>query len=178
MKLVAHSITAVWLALWSSTFVAAVADEKPVDTTLGAKPPEGAVVLFDGKNLEGWVKQDGKSAAEWPIHEGVFTVSRGNIMTRKRFGDFQLHLEFNIPYMPNAHGQGRGNSGVYLTGNHELQVLDSYKLKLQNNDCGAIYTAGHSHRSTPASRRSSGRPMTSPSTRPRSKRGRSSRRPG
>ena len=140
MKLVAHSFTVVWLALFSSTLVsAAPADDKPADTTLGAKPPEGAVVLFDGKNLESWVKQDGKSVAEWPVHEGVFTVGKGNVMTHKRFGDFQLHLEFNIPYMPNAHGQGRGNSGVYLTGNHELQVLDSFKLKLQNNDCGAIY---------------------------------------
>jgi hypothetical protein len=140
MKLVAHSFTVIWLALFSSTLVAAAPDdEKPADTTLGAKAPEGAVVLFDGKNLESWVKQDGKSAAAWPVHEGVFTVGKGNIMTRKRFGDFELHLEFNIPYMPNAHGQGRGNSGVYLTGNHELQVLDSYKLKLQNNDCGAIY---------------------------------------
>jgi hypothetical protein len=60
-------------------------------------------------------------------------------MTRKRFGDFQLHLEFNVPYMPKARGQGRGNSGVYLTGNHELQVLDSYKLTLHSDDCGAIY---------------------------------------
>ena len=60
-------------------------------------------------------------------------------MTRKRFGDFKLHLEFNVPYMPKARGQGRGNSGVYLDGTYELQVLDSYGLKLKNNDCGAIY---------------------------------------
>ena len=79
--------------------------------------PEGAVVLFDGKNLEGWVKLDGKTPANWPVAEGILTVGHGNIMTQKRFGDFQLHLEFNVPYMPNAHGQGRGNSGVYLTGN-------------------------------------------------------------
>ena len=60
-------------------------------------------------------------------------------MTEKTFGNFELHVEFNVPYMPQAHGQGRGNSGVYLTGNHELQVLDSYGLKCQDNDCGAIY---------------------------------------
>ena len=60
-------------------------------------------------------------------------------MTEKTFGNFELHVEFNVPYMPDAHGQARGNSGVYLTGNYELQVLDSYGLKIQDNDCGAIY---------------------------------------
>src|SRR3954453_2412814 len=67
------------------------------------------------------------------------TVGRGDIMTARTFGNFVLHLEFNVPYMPDARGQGRGNSGVYLTGNHELQVLDSYGLKCQDNECGAIY---------------------------------------
>ena len=139
MKLASHKLALLWLALCPSTILAFQSVEKPADTTLGARPPEGAVVLFGGQNLEGWVKQDGKTPAVWPVHEGVFTVARGNIMTQKRFGDFQLHLEFNVPYLPNARGQGRGNSGVYLTGNHELQVLDSYKLKLRNDDCGAIY---------------------------------------
>jgi 3-keto-disaccharide hydrolase len=139
MKLASYSLTILLLALLPRMLVAAGTDEKPTDTTLGAKPPDGAVVLFDGKNLDNWAALDGKTPAKWPVHEGVFTVGHGNIMTRQRFGDFQLHLEFNIPYMPKAHGQGRGNSGVYLTGNHELQVLDSYKLKPQNNDCGAIY---------------------------------------
>jgi hypothetical protein len=60
-------------------------------------------------------------------------------MTRKRFGDFQLHLEFNVPYLPKEHGQARGNSGVFLGGIYELQVLDSYGLKLEDIDCGAIY---------------------------------------
>ena len=58
-------------------------------------------------------------------------------MTEKRFGDFQLHLEFNVPYMPKERGQARGNSGVYLAGSYEVQVLDSYGLKIQDNDCGA-----------------------------------------
>ena len=70
---------------------------------------------------------------------GVVTVGRGNIRTREKFGDFRMHLEFNIPYMPEAKGQARGNSGVYLQGIYELQVLDSYGLKPQSNDCGAIY---------------------------------------
>jgi hypothetical protein len=97
------------------------------------------MVLLSGTNLQGWVKLDGKTIADWPITDGIMTVGTGNIMTGKRFGDFQLHLEFNVPYMPQARGQARGNSGVYLGGIHELQVLDSYGLKLQDNDCGAIY---------------------------------------
>ncbi len=116
------------------------AQEKPDDSMIGAKPPEGAVVLFKGTDLKGWVKRDGKSPADWPVADGIITVGKGDIMTEKPFGNFQLHLEFNVPYMPDARGQGRGNSGVYLDGIYELQVLDSYGLKPKNNDCGAIYT--------------------------------------
>ena len=114
---------------------------KPNDASLGAKPPTGAVVLFDGKSLDGWVKPDGKTTADWPTADGIFRVGpgKGSIMTAKTFGNAQLHLEFNVPYMPKATGQARGNSGVYLTGSYELQILDSYGLKLQDNDCGAIY---------------------------------------
>jgi Domain of Unknown Function (DUF1080) len=139
MKLVLQSFALFWLTLCPSTVLAFQVDSRPTDATLGARAPEGAIAVFDGTNLEAWVKLDGKTSAGWPVHEGIFTVGRGNIMTRKRFGDFQLHLEFNVPYMPTARGQGRGNSGVFLTGNHELQVLDSYKLKLRSDDCGAIY---------------------------------------
>lgn len=128
---------ALMLTAWLAP--AAMAQEKPNDATLGAKPPEGAVVLLGAKGLEGWVKRDGKTPADWPVADGIATVRGGDIMTRQRFGDFKLHLEFNVPYMPQARGQGRGNSGVYLGGIHELQVLDSYGLKPQNNDCGAIY---------------------------------------
>jgi Domain of Unknown Function (DUF1080) len=138
MKFASLVLTLAWLAL-ASVSIGAPCDDTPSDKTLGAKPPEAAVVVFDGKNLDGWAKLDGKTPAAWPVHEDVFTVGHGSIMTRQRFGNFQLHLEFNVPYMPNEHGQGRGNSGVYLTGNHELQVLDSYKLKLHSDDCGAIY---------------------------------------
>jgi hypothetical protein len=114
-------------------------EPRPNDSNLGAKPPEAAVVLFDGQSLEGWVKTDGTTPAKWVVSDGFFTVGRGNVMTKQQFGDFQLHLEFNVPYMPRARGQARGNSGVFLCGTYELQVLDSYGLKLQNNDCGAIY---------------------------------------
>ena len=95
--------------------------------------------MLGGERLEGWVQSDGKTPAKWPFADGILTVGHGDVMTDKAFGNFELHVEFNVPYMPNANGQARGNSGVYLTGNYELQVLDSYGLKMQGNDCGAIY---------------------------------------
>jgi Domain of Unknown Function (DUF1080) len=113
-------------------------------------PPAGATVLFDGKNLDQWVKADlavseggAKGApAEWKLVDGnAMQVGGGNIMTRQTFGEpIHLHVEFRVPYLPQASGQGRGNSGVYLQGRYEVQVLDSYGLKSQNNDCGGIYT--------------------------------------
>jgi hypothetical protein len=111
-------------------------DEIP--DTQGAKPPDGASYLLCDSQCN-WVKKSDKSPAKWPLEDGILTVKGGDIMTRGRFGDFVLHVEFNVPYMPDKTGQGRGNSGVYLQGMYELQVLDSYGLKLQDNDCGAIY---------------------------------------
>jgi hypothetical protein len=113
----------------------------PNDSMLGLKPPEKAIVLFGGNDLDGWVKDDGKIPAAWTVEDGVLTVKpgQGAIMTKKTFGDVQLHIEFNVPYMPKERGQGRGNSGVFLSGIYEVQVLDSYALKLHTNDCGAIY---------------------------------------
>lgn len=104
-------------------------------------PPPGALVLFDGKNLDSWVKTDGRSPAAWTlVPGGAMQVNDGGIMTRKTFdGRFKLHVEFRVPYLPDKTGQARGNSGVYLQGRYEVQVLDSYGLKSQNNDCGGIY---------------------------------------
>lgn len=105
--------------------------------------PEGALILFAGKNLDGWTKRDGKSPAHWKLLDGgiMQVPGGGDIITKEKFGgSFKLHVEFRVPYMPKASGQGRGNSGVYLQGRYEVQVLDSYGLKSQNNDCGGIYT--------------------------------------
>ncbi len=105
--------------------------------------PEGAVVLFDGKSLDEWVKRDGKGKPGWKIQEGgILEVQRsGDIMTRQKFdGDFKLHVEFRVPYLPKAKGQARGNSGVYVQGRYEVQILDSYGLQSKDNDCGAIYS--------------------------------------
>lgn len=115
-----------------------LADDKPSDKTLGAKPPEGAKVLL-GDSIDAWAKADGKSTAEWPVSDGVATVGKGSIRSKDKFGSARIHVEFNVPYMPDKTGQARGNSGVYLQGNYEVQVLDSYGLKSKDNDCGGIY---------------------------------------
>ena len=106
------------------------------------KPPEGAVVLFDGTDLSKWTKRDGKSEVKWTLKDGVMegVKGHGDIVTKEKFGGkFKLHLEFRVPYEPGNSGQGRGNSGVYLQGRYEVQILDSYGLKPGKNDCGAIY---------------------------------------
>ncbi len=104
-------------------------------------PPQGAVVLFDGKSTDAWIKTDGKTPAAWKLADsGAMQVQGGNIMTREKFGgSFRLHVEFRVPYEPTSKGQGRGNSGVYVQGRYEVQVLDSYGLESKHNDCGAIY---------------------------------------
>ena len=105
--------------------------------------PSGAIILFDGKSLDNFTKRDGKSAPGWKLlgDSGVAQVQGGDVITKQKFaGKFKLHLEFRVPYMPEASGQGRGNSGIYLQGRYEVQILDSYGLKSKNNDCGGIYT--------------------------------------
>ena len=104
-------------------------------------PPTGAVVLFDGKSLNQWARRDGKGEVTWKLLDGgIMQVQGGDIVTKQKFdGRFKLHVEFRVPYEPKAKSQGRGNSGVYLQGRYEVQVLESYGLKPQNNECGGIY---------------------------------------
>ena len=114
-------------------------DKRDIEST---PAPKGAVVLFDGKNLDQWVsRNDPKKPATWKLVEGAAVqVHGGDIITRQTFGGhFKLQVEFRVPYMPKAAGQGRGNSGVYVQGRYEVQVLDSYGLDSQDNDCGSIY---------------------------------------
>jgi hypothetical protein len=131
------------LALLAPLFRPVLLDDppSPTDSTLGAKPPQGAIVLYEGGALKGWTAKDGTTAAGWTASPTHFTVKpgAGDIRTEKTFGDQTLHIEFNCPLMPEAKGQARGNSGVYLAGVYEVQVLDSYGLQPSKNDCGAIY---------------------------------------
>ena len=99
-------------------------------------PPEGALVLFDGKSLDNWTKRDSKNSPGWKLlEEGIAEAHGGDIMTKQEFdGNFKLHVEFRVPYKPKAKGQARGNSGVYVQGRYEVQVLDSYGLESKADD--------------------------------------------
>jgi len=94
------------------------------------RPPSDAVVLFDGKDLSHWSHKDG-SPAKWKVEQGYAEVvaKTGNIYTREAFGDCELHVEFAEPVPPKGESQERGNSGVFLMGLYEIQVLDSYENK-------------------------------------------------
>jgi hypothetical protein len=109
-------------------------------STLGLEPSDTAVVLFDGTDLSGWTTRDG-GAPGWDVAEGIATVTRtGDIVSKETYRDAYLHLEFRCPDMPEATGQAKGNSGVYLQGRYEIQVLDSYGWAVPGKgDCGAIY---------------------------------------
>ncbi len=97
---------------------------------LPGRSPSDAVVLFDGKDLSRWVHKDG-SAAKWKVENGYAEVAAktGYIYTRDSFGDCQLHVEFAEPVPPKGESQERGNSGVFLMGLYEIQVLDTYENK-------------------------------------------------
>ncbi|MCA8977579.1 MAG: DUF1080 domain-containing protein [Planctomycetes bacterium] len=98
--------------------------------TLGAAPPPGAVVLFDGSSADAF--EGGRL-----LDGGVLGVGCDS---RRAFADHRLHLEFKTPFRPAARGQGRGNSGVYVQGRFECQVLDSFGLEGRQNECGGIYS--------------------------------------
>jgi hypothetical protein len=115
---------------------------------LGGAPPADAVVLFDGTDLKEWVAVRDGGVAGWNVADGVLVVSKsaGNIETRRRFADYQLHLEWRIPAGVTGTGQARGNSGVFLasTGRgdrgYELQIVDSHEnATYVNGMAGSIY---------------------------------------
>jgi hypothetical protein len=103
-------------------------------------PPSDAIVLFDGKDLSKWTGENGREA-KWVVRDGYAEVNgTGSIMTKEQFGDVQLHVEWAAPVKVEGDGQGRGNSGVYLQGRYEIQVLDSYNNPTYfNGQAGAFY---------------------------------------
>lgn len=107
-----------------------LAKRNRVSPTMGQRPPPGAKVLFDGSSADNF--QNGKLTDDYLLRMGT--------MTKDKVGDFRLHLEFRVPYMPFARGQGRANSGVYIQQRYEVQILDSFGLEGKNNECGGLYT--------------------------------------
>jgi hypothetical protein len=106
-----------------------------------AKAPSDAAVLFDGKDLANWTDEKG-GPSKWIIRDGYMESVKGAgyARTRQQFGSCQVHLEFATPSAVSGTGQGRGNSGVFLQGWYEVQVLDSYENKTYpDGQCGALY---------------------------------------
>ncbi len=114
---------------------------EPADAPIASRPPADAVVLFDGTSLDAW-KADHGGPARWKIVDGTLQTvpGAGRIETRRKFGDIQLHVEWSAPIPPHGKGQDRGNSGVFLMGQFEVQVLDSYRADTYaDGQAGAIY---------------------------------------
>jgi hypothetical protein len=116
----------------------------PRKVTPGAQnhmAPSDAIVIFDGSNLNNFESIKG-GAAPWKVENGAFTVvpRTGDIRTKQGFGDMQLHIEWTAPTVIKGEGQGRGNSGIFLMSNYEVQVLDSYESRTYSNgQAGSIY---------------------------------------
>jgi len=119
----------------------------PGDTAT-ASAPSDAIVLFDGSNLDQWVNTRDKGPAGWAVAGGVMTVNKaaGNIETKRKFKNYQLHLEWRIPADISGTGQARGNSGLFLASTgpddagYELQILDSYENQTYvNGQAASIY---------------------------------------
>jgi hypothetical protein len=110
--------------------------------------PSDAIVLFDGKNQDEWVSVADQTPAAWTVKGGILTVdkTKGNIETKRKFTNYQLHIEWRVPASIDGTGQARGNSGIFLASlgkgdaGYELQVLDSYKNKTYvNGMAGSLY---------------------------------------
>jgi hypothetical protein len=112
----------------------------PSTTEQPGKAPSDALVLFDGKDLSKW-QSPGGSEPTWPVEDGAMLSSGGKpIQTKDKFGDIQLHVEWAEPTPPKGDSQGRGNSGVFLNGMFEIQVLDNYNNPTYpDGQCGGIY---------------------------------------
>jgi len=104
-------------------------------------PPSDAIVLFNGKDLSQWKSDKDGGPAKWQIKDGAAIVNgTGGISTKRSFGDCQLHIEWATPAEVKGEGQGRGNSGIFLQGRYEIQILDSFTNKTYfHGQAGAVY---------------------------------------
>ena len=99
------------------------------------------VYLFDGTDLSGWKSRWSGNTPDWKVEDGIATVGHEDIVSDYQFSDAHIHVEFRIPDMPDCTGQAKGNSGVYVHGCYEIQVLDSYGIENPRNDvCSGIYS--------------------------------------
>lgn len=146
----ARPFARVALALTTSLGIAVIATaafgRRQEAKDLGSvKPPavKGIQVLFSGNENDlaaNWVRGGSDQPAQWKLVDGAMQAGGGDIQTKETYKDFQLHVEFKEPLMPDKHGQERGNSGVYLQGEYEIQVLDSFGIADPGTgDCGAVY---------------------------------------
>ena len=121
--------------IWDPEISLVTPGQTPIDA------PSDAIVLFDGTNLNEWINGKGE-AAEWTLADGCVTVKRGTgtIQTKRVFNDFQLHIEWRTPAEVVGESQGRGNSGIFMQGIYELQVLDNFNNRTyRNGQAGSIY---------------------------------------
>lgn len=160
MKLVVLTIAACSLGLYACAQNGQMKPEEteyytpvPPVVTPGKMPgdaPSDAIVLFGGKDLSQWVSnKDTTKPAQWTVNGDNFTVKKGtgDIQTKQKFTDYQLHIEWRIPENITGSGQARGNSGIFLAaigkgsaGGYELQVLDNYNNKTYvNGQAGSLY---------------------------------------
>ena len=116
-------------------------EPRKITPGLNNLPPSDAIVLFDGKNMDEWTDLKGNTSP-WQISDGFLTVvpKKGDIKTKRTFGDCQIHIEWRAPMVVKGEGQGRGNSGIFLQEKYELQVLDNYENRTYSNgQAASIY---------------------------------------
>ena len=111
-------------------------------SNMPGKAPSDAIVLFDGTDLSQWTSTEPGEATKWIVKDGALSPTRrsGYIRSKQQFGSCQLHIEWATPKQVKGDGQGRGNSGVFLMGQYEIQVLDSYdNTTYPDGQAGALY---------------------------------------
>ena len=145
-RVFAISIPMILGGLLATTAIETQADEyltgikwpEPAIVTPGGEnrlPPSDATVLFDGKDMAGW-----DNSENWTVENGEAVAGGGSITSKAKFGDCQVHIEWSAPLPAEGEGQGRGNSGMFLMGIYEIQILDSYINKTYfDGQAGAIY---------------------------------------